>query len=68
MRPPNVRPHYQGKDVDRIYEWLKRQRMGEYTNNFTKAGYDFPTIARMTPEVSPIWWGLMLNYITKVTM
>ncbi|XP_038064429.1 caskin-1-like [Patiria miniata] len=24
--------------------------MLEYTNNFSKAGYDMPTIARMTPE------------------
>ena len=28
--------------------------MPEYTNNFTKAGYDMPTIARMTPEVCQV--------------
>ncbi|XP_071796568.1 uncharacterized protein [Asterias amurensis] len=50
MRQSEIQPHYPGKDVDRIYEWLRRQRMPEYTNNFTKAGYDMPTIARMTPE------------------
>ncbi|XP_022095344.1 uncharacterized protein LOC110981774 isoform X3 [Acanthaster planci] len=50
MRHPDVKPQYKGKDADRIYEWLKRQGMPEYTNNFTKAGYDMPTISRMTPE------------------
>ncbi|XP_038064631.1 histone-lysine N-methyltransferase 2D-like isoform X2 [Patiria miniata] len=50
MRHQDIKPQYQGKDADRIYEWLRRQRMPEYTNNFTKAGYDMPTIARMTPE------------------
>ena len=37
----DVKLHYQGKNVDTIYKWLNRQRIGEYTNNFTKAGYDF---------------------------
>ncbi|XP_071814846.1 uncharacterized protein [Apostichopus japonicus] len=39
-----------GKDADRIYEWLRQHRLSEYTNNFTLAGYDMPTIAKMTPE------------------
>ncbi|XP_033117767.1 uncharacterized protein LOC117117549 isoform X2 [Anneissia japonica] len=43
-------PSLDAKDADRIYEWLKRLRLPEYTNNFTKAGYDMPTIAKMTPE------------------
>ncbi|XP_071483151.1 uncharacterized protein [Diadema antillarum] len=43
-------PRDSGKDADRIYEWLRRQRLMEYTNNFTQAGYDMPTIAKMTPE------------------
>ncbi|XP_071965934.1 uncharacterized protein [Antedon mediterranea] len=46
----NEIPSLDAKDADRIYEWLKRLRLPEYTNNFTKAGYDMPTIAKMTPE------------------
>eukprot|EP00058_Branchiostoma_floridae_P010052 XP_002595540.1 hypothetical protein BRAFLDRAFT_200411 [Branchiostoma floridae] len=38
------------QDAETIYSWLYEFGLQQYTNNFISAGYDFPTISRMTPE------------------
>ncbi|KAG8446145.1 hypothetical protein GDO86_013850 [Hymenochirus boettgeri] len=40
----------QGKDAEQIFYWLRGFQLESYTDNFLSAGYDFPTISRMTPE------------------
>ncbi|XP_056607788.1 caskin-2 isoform X6 [Triplophysa dalaica] len=47
-----VRPHQllEGKDAEAIYQWLSEFQLEQYTSNFLNAGYDVPTISRMTPE------------------
>uniref|UniRef100_A0A3P9JN65 Si:ch211-119c20.2 n=1 Tax=Oryzias latipes TaxID=8090 RepID=A0A3P9JN65_ORYLA len=47
-----VRPEqlFEGKDSEAIYQWLSEFQLEQYTSNFIKAGYDVPTISRMTPE------------------
>ncbi|MFT7804254.1 caskin-2-like isoform X2 [Arapaima gigas] len=47
-----IRPeqHLEGKDADAIYQWLSDFQLEQYTSNFINAGYDVPTISRMTPE------------------
>ncbi|XP_066497961.1 caskin-2 isoform X2 [Hoplias malabaricus] len=47
-----VRPQQlmEGKDADAIYQWLHEFQLEQYTANFINAGYDVPTISRMTPE------------------
>ncbi|XP_034063848.1 caskin-2-like [Gymnodraco acuticeps] len=40
----------EGKDSDAIYQWLCEFQLEQYTSNFILAGYDVPTISRMTPE------------------
>ncbi|XP_056107188.1 caskin-2 isoform X2 [Rhinichthys klamathensis goyatoka] len=47
-----VRPHQllEGKDAEAIYQWLSEFQLEQYTTNFLNAGYDVPTISRMTPE------------------
>ncbi|CAG2117914.1 unnamed protein product, partial [Medioppia subpectinata] len=37
-------------DEEIIHSWLSRIHFEEYVNNFIRAGYDMPTISRMTPE------------------
>lgn len=39
------------KDAEAIYQWLSEFQLEQYTGNFISAGYDVPTISRMTPEV-----------------
>ncbi|XP_051771058.1 caskin-2 isoform X3 [Ctenopharyngodon idella] len=39
-----------GKDAEAIYQWLCKFQLEQYTSNFLTAGYDVPTISRMTPE------------------
>ncbi|XP_052426861.1 caskin-2 isoform X7 [Carassius gibelio] len=39
-----------GKDAEAIYQWLCEYQLEQYTSNFLTAGYDVPTISRMTPE------------------
>ncbi|XP_050980959.1 caskin-2 isoform X4 [Labeo rohita] len=39
-----------GKDAEAIYQWLCEFQLEQYTSNFLTAGYDVPTISRMTPE------------------
>ncbi|XP_040032486.2 caskin-2 isoform X2 [Gasterosteus aculeatus] len=47
-----VRPQelLEGKDAEAIYQWLDGFQLQQYTSNFIHAGYDVPTISRMTPE------------------
>ncbi|XP_058510004.1 caskin-2-like isoform X6 [Solea solea] len=47
-----VRPQQllDGKDADAIFQWLSDFQLDQYTGNFVSAGYDVPTISRMTPE------------------
>ncbi|XP_017560906.1 caskin-2 isoform X3 [Pygocentrus nattereri] len=47
-----VRPQQllEGKDAEAIYLWLSEFQLEQYTANFLNAGYDVPTISRMTPE------------------
>ncbi|XP_024141294.1 caskin-2 isoform X2 [Oryzias melastigma] len=47
-----IRPEqlFEGKDSEAIYQWLAEFQLEQYTSNFLKAGYDVPTISRMTPE------------------
>ncbi|XP_056262253.1 caskin-2-like isoform X3 [Pseudoliparis swirei] len=40
----------EGKDAEAIYQWLSDFQLEQYIGNFISAGYDFPTISRMTPE------------------
>ncbi|XP_051968701.1 caskin-2-like isoform X3 [Xyrauchen texanus] len=39
-----------GRDAEAIYKWLSEFQLEQYTSNFLTAGYDVPTISRMTPE------------------
>ncbi|XP_038133870.1 LOW QUALITY PROTEIN: caskin-2 [Cyprinodon tularosa] len=47
-----IRPEQllEGKDSEAIYQWLCEFQLEQYTSNFIRAGYDVPTISRMTPE------------------
>lgn len=42
------------QDAEAIYQWLSDFQLQQYTGNFLNAGYDVPTISRMTPEVSEL--------------
>uniref|UniRef100_A0A3Q1IX13 CASK interacting protein 2 n=1 Tax=Anabas testudineus TaxID=64144 RepID=A0A3Q1IX13_ANATE len=42
--------HQVDKDAEAIYQWLSEFQLEQYTGNFISAGYDVPTISRMTPE------------------
>ncbi|XP_034264557.1 caskin-2 isoform X3 [Pantherophis guttatus] len=47
LRPEQI---LEGKDAAAIYNWLSEFQLECYTANFLNAGYDVPTISRMTPE------------------
>ncbi|XP_055085746.1 caskin-2 isoform X2 [Periophthalmus magnuspinnatus] len=47
LRPKQI---LDGKDAEAIYQWLCEFQLEQYTTNFINAGYDVPTISRMTPE------------------
>ncbi|XP_061472141.1 caskin-2 isoform X3 [Rhineura floridana] len=47
LRPEQL---LEGKDAEAIYNWLSEFQLECYTANFLNAGYDVPTISRMTPE------------------
>ncbi|XP_069655178.1 caskin-2 isoform X1 [Haliaeetus albicilla] len=47
LRPEQL---LEGKDAEAIYNWLSEFQLESYTANFLSAGYDVPTISRMTPE------------------
>ena len=36
---------------DAVFRWLNRVRLDRYYQLFAAAGYDLPTVSRMTPEV-----------------
>uniref|UniRef100_A0A8C9W788 Caskin-2 n=1 Tax=Scleropages formosus TaxID=113540 RepID=A0A8C9W788_SCLFO len=38
------------QDAEAIHQWLSDFQLEQYTGNFLSAGYDVPTISRMTPE------------------
>lgn len=40
------------QDAEAIGQWLSDFQLQQYTGNFVSAGYDVPTISRMTPEVT----------------
>ncbi|XP_069785137.1 caskin-2-like isoform X3 [Narcine bancroftii] len=40
----------EGKDAEAIFNWLSEFQLQHYTANFINAGYDVPTISRMTPQ------------------
>uniref|UniRef100_A0A182JF16 SAM domain-containing protein n=1 Tax=Anopheles atroparvus TaxID=41427 RepID=A0A182JF16_ANOAO len=42
-------PRVRDRDREVIYNWLRQILFHEYTDCFLDAGYDLPTIARMTP-------------------
>lgn len=42
------------QDAEAIYNWLREFQLESYTVNFLNAGYDVPTISRMTPEVRQV--------------
>ncbi|XP_060796311.1 caskin-2 isoform X2 [Neoarius graeffei] len=52
FRPHAVRPEQllEGRDAEAIFQWLRDFHLEQYTTNFLTAGYDVPTISRMTPE------------------
>lgn len=39
------------QDARAIHNWLSEFQLEGYTAHFLQAGYDVPTISRMTPEV-----------------
>uniref|UniRef100_A0A3Q1EPP0 Caskin-2 n=1 Tax=Acanthochromis polyacanthus TaxID=80966 RepID=A0A3Q1EPP0_9TELE len=45
-----VTPSNHNPDSEAIYQWLSEFQLQQYTSNFINAGYDVPTISRMTPE------------------
>nr|CAI9700453.1 unnamed protein product [Rangifer tarandus platyrhynchus] len=49
----DVRPEQllEGKDAQAIHNWLSEFQLEGYTAHFLQAGYDVPTISRMTPEL-----------------
>ncbi|XP_053309350.1 caskin-2 [Spea bombifrons] len=47
-KDPEIYLH--GKDAELIYCWLRGFQLEMYVGNFLAAGYDLPTISRMTPE------------------
>ncbi|XP_007185735.2 caskin-2 isoform X1 [Balaenoptera acutorostrata] len=48
----DVRPEQllEGKDAQAIHNWLSEFQLEGYTAHFLQAGYDVPTLSRMTPE------------------
>lgn len=45
------------QDAQAIYNWLSEFQLEGYTTHFLQAGYDVPTISRMTPEVGALGKG-----------
>ncbi|CAM9395511.1 unnamed protein product [Lampetra planeri] len=48
--PPLAGPTEGSKDAEAIFQWLSDFQLQQYASNFISAGYDVPTISRMTPE------------------
>ncbi|CAI5792422.1 caskin-1 isoform X1 [Podarcis lilfordi] len=49
-QPKKVEPMSEGKSSEAVYQWLYKFQLQLYASNFINAGYDIPTISRMTPE------------------
>ncbi|XP_074866828.1 caskin-1 isoform X2 [Carettochelys insculpta] len=45
-----LEPMSEGKSSEAVYQWLCKFQLQLYAPNFINAGYDIPTISRMTPE------------------
>ncbi|XP_044835360.1 caskin-1 isoform X3 [Mauremys mutica] len=45
-----IEPMSEGKSSEAVYQWLCKFQLQLYAANFINAGYDIPTISRMTPE------------------
>lgn len=50
----SIPPHSMPQDAQAIHNWLSEFQLEGYTAHFLQAGYDVPTISRMTPEVSSV--------------
>ncbi|XP_040829455.1 caskin-1 isoform X1 [Ochotona curzoniae] len=48
--PKKLEPASEGKSAEAVSQWLATFQLQLYAPNFTGAGYDLPTISRMTPE------------------
>ncbi|XP_072337708.1 caskin-1 isoform X6 [Scyliorhinus torazame] len=58
------------KSPETVFNWLSEFQLQQYAANFINAGYDIPTISRMTPENDLMEWlsiiGLAQYYKTLV--
>uniref|UniRef100_A0A7N5P3D6 Caskin-1 n=1 Tax=Ailuropoda melanoleuca TaxID=9646 RepID=A0A7N5P3D6_AILME len=48
--PRKLEPASEGKSAEAVSQWLATFQLQLYAPNFISAGYDLPTISRMTPE------------------
>ncbi|XP_049624351.1 caskin-1 isoform X2 [Suncus etruscus] len=48
--PKKLEPASEGKSAEAVSQWLATFQLQLYAPNFVGAGYDLPTISRMTPE------------------
>ncbi|XP_037013260.2 caskin-1 isoform X1 [Artibeus jamaicensis] len=48
--PKKLEPASEGKSAEAVSQWLTTFQLQLYAPNFLSAGYDLPTISRMTPE------------------
>ncbi|KAM9584175.1 caskin-1 isoform 1-T1 [Trichechus inunguis] len=48
--PKKLEPASEGKGAEAVSQWLATFQLQLYVPNFISAGYDLPTISRMTPE------------------
>uniref|UniRef100_A0A8C7C3S4 Caskin-1 n=1 Tax=Neovison vison TaxID=452646 RepID=A0A8C7C3S4_NEOVI len=48
--PRKLEPASEGKSAEAVSQWLSTFQLQLYAPNFVGAGYDLPTISRMTPE------------------
>uniref|UniRef100_G1RDA4 CASK interacting protein 1 n=1 Tax=Nomascus leucogenys TaxID=61853 RepID=G1RDA4_NOMLE len=48
--PKKLEPASEGKSSEAVSQWLTAFQLQLYAPNFISAGYDLPTISRMTPE------------------
>ncbi|XP_078274257.1 caskin-1 isoform X6 [Rhinoraja longicauda] len=60
----------EAKNPETVFNWLSEFQLQQYAANFINAGYDIPTISRMTPENDLMEWlsiiGLAQYYKTLV--
>ncbi|XP_058142607.1 caskin-1 [Dasypus novemcinctus] len=48
--PKKLEPASEGKSAEAVGQWLATFQLQLYAPNFISAGYDLPTVSRMTPE------------------